>query len=90
MIQELYSNVDLVEQKRFDPYQYISCSKKFREEWSIYVSKVWNAFQMKTMKDYRNLYLKIVLLLADVFEKLRKISLTIMGYPLVIIWAHQL
>ena len=36
------------------------------------------------------LVLKNCLLLANVFEKLRKISLTVMGYSLVIIWAHQL
>ena len=37
-----------------------------------HVLKVWNKFQMKTMKDYRNLYLKCDFsLLADVFEKFR-------------------
>ena len=37
--------------------------------------KVYDAFQMKSMKVYHNLYLKCdVLLLADVFEKIRNIS----------------
>ena len=41
-----------------------------------HVVKVWNKFEMKTMKDYHNLYLKCdVLLLADVFEKLINNSL---------------
>ena len=38
--------------------------------------KVWNAFEMKTMKDYPDLYFKCnVLLLADVFEKCRNNNL---------------
>ena len=42
-----------------------------------HVLKVWNTFQMKTMKDYHDLYLKYnVLLLADVFGKIRNNSLT--------------
>ena len=41
-----------------------------------HVLKVWNKFEMKTMKDYHNLYLKCdALLLADVFEKIRNNSL---------------
>ena len=37
-----------------------------------YVIKVWLKFEMKTMKDYHNLYLNCkFLLLADVFEKFR-------------------
>ena len=42
-----------------------------------HVLKVWNTFQMKTMKDCHDLYLKYnVLLLADVFGKIRNNSLT--------------
>ena len=41
-----------------------------------HVIKVRNKFDMKTMEDYRDLYLKnSVLLLADVFEKFRSNSL---------------
>ena len=41
-----------------------------------HVLKVRNKFDMKTMEDYHNFYLKNgVLLLADVFEKLRNNSL---------------
>ena len=36
-----------------------------------HVLNVWNRFEMKTTKDYHDLYLKRdVLLLADVFEKI--------------------
>ena len=45
-----------------------------------HVLKVWNKFEIKTMKDYRNLYLKCdVLLLADVFEKFRNNNLNNYG-----------
>ena len=51
--------------------------------------KVWNRFEMKMVKDYP-LYLKYVLLLADVLEKNRNSSLKIMGYAPIIISVHQL
>ena len=45
------------------------------------VLKVWNTFQMKTIKDYHDLYIKCdVLLLADVFEKFRNNSLKNYGF----------
>ena len=90
--QEFDNNVlDLVKQKGFYPYEYMSDFEKFKEELPKkenfyssltgkkindkeyeHVLKVWNKFEMKTMKDYHDLYLKCdVLLLADVFEKHR-------------------
>ena len=50
--------------------------KKISDKEYEHVLKVWNKFEMKTMKDYHDLYLKCdVLLLADVFQKFRKNSL---------------
>ena len=41
-----------------------------------HVLNVWNKFEMKTIKDYHDLHLKCdVLLLANIFEKLRNNSL---------------
>ena len=51
-------------------------SKKISNKAHEHLLKVWNKFEMKTMKDYHDLYLKCdVLLLADVFEKFRNNSL---------------
>ena len=37
-----------------------------------YALKIWERFEMKTMKDYHDLHLKCdVLLLADMFERFR-------------------
>ena len=47
-------------------------SAKISDKYYEHVLKVWNKFEMKTMKDYHDLYLKFhILLLADVFEKFR-------------------
>ena len=52
------------------------CGKEYE-----HVLKVWNKSEMKTMKDYHDLYLKChVLLLADVFEKFRNNSLKNYGF----------
>ena len=90
--QEFDKNVlDLVKQKGFYPYEYMSDFEKFKEQlpskekfYSLltgkkisdkkyeHVLEVRNKFEMKTMKDYHDFYLKCnVLLLADVFEKCR-------------------
>ena len=49
--------------------------KKISDKEYDQVFNVWNKFEMKTMKDYHDLYLKCdVLLLADVFKKFANIS----------------
>ena len=56
----------LSSKKKF--YSLLAGTKISNKEYD-HVLKVWNKFEMKTMKDYYNLYLKCgVLLLADVFE----------------------
>ena len=46
------------------------------EEDYIHAQKVWDVFDMKTVRDYHNLYLKSdVLLLSDVFENFRDVCL---------------
>ena len=49
--------------------------RKISDKEYEHVLNIWNKFEMKTMKDYHELYLKCVLLLADVFEKFRNNSL---------------
>ena len=50
--------------------------KKITDKEYEHVLNVWNIFEMKTMKDYHNLYLKCdVLLLSDVLEKFGNNSL---------------
>ena len=47
-------------------------NRKISDKEYEHVLKIWNKFEMKTMKDCHNLYLKCdVLLLADIFEKFR-------------------
>ena len=95
--QEFDNNVvDLVKQKGFYPYKYMSDFEKFEEvlpsKEKFYSSltdrkisgkefeHVWKKFEMKTMKDCHDVYLKCdVLLLADVFEKFRNNSLNNYG-----------
>ena len=50
--------------------------KGIDEEDYAHANKVWDEFQMETMRDYHDLYLKTdVLLLADVFEEFRNVCL---------------
>ena len=98
--QEFDNNVlDLVKQKGFYPYEYMSEFEKLKEKLPHkekfyssltgnkisdkeyrHVLNVWSKFEMKTMKDYHDLYLKCkVLLLANVFEKFRDNSLKNFG-----------
>ena len=56
-------------------YSFLTNRKTNDKEYE-HVLNAWNKFEMKKMKDYHNLYLTCdVLLLADVFEKFRNISL---------------
>ena len=60
--------------------------KKISNEDYEHALKVWNTFEMQSMKDYFDLHLKSdLLLLADTFEKIRNSSSKIMDYALVII-----
>ena len=54
--------------------------RKIADKEYEYVLNVWSKFEMKSMKDYQDLYLKCdILLLADVFEKFRNNSSKIYG-----------
>ena len=65
--------------------------KKVGDKDYEHTPKVWNTFEMQSMKDYLDLYLKCdVLLLIDMFEKFRNSSLKIMDYAQVSISMHQL
>ena len=79
--------LNLIKREGFYPYEYMSDSdslladKKNSCKGYEYVLNVWKKFQMNTMKDYHDLYLKWdVLLLTDVFENFRNNSL--MNYGL--------
>ena len=61
-------------------YSSLTDKKIIGKEYEHNVLNVWNIFEMKTMKDYHDLYLKCdVLLLVDVFEKFRNNSLMNIG-----------
>ena len=50
--------------------------QKCSDENYKHAQKIWKEFNMKTMKDYHDLYLELdVLLLADVFENFREVCL---------------
>ena len=92
MNQKFDNNVlDLAKQKGFCLYVDMIDFEKFKEELPSkekltdkkishkkyeLVLNIWNKFEMKTVKDYYDLYLKCdVLSLADLFEKFRNNSL---------------
>ena len=92
MSQQFDNNVlDLAKQKGFCLYVDMTDFEKFKEELPCkekltdrkishkkyeLVLNIWNKFEMKTVKDYYDLYLKCdVLSLADLFEKFRNNSL---------------
>ena len=65
-------NEQLANKEKF--YNLIT-SKKISDKEYEHVFKVWNKFEMKTLKDYHDLYLKFdVLLLADVLKNLEVIA----------------
>ena len=78
--QEFHKNkFDLVKRNGFYPYEYTIDFEKVKEQLpskeNEHVLNVWSKFEMKTMKDYHDLYLKCdVLLLTDVFENLEIIA----------------
>ena len=60
------------ELRRKEKFYSLLTGKKISDKEYERVLKVLNKFEMKTMKNYHNLYLKCdVLLLADVFEHFR-------------------
>ena len=57
----------------FEKFYRSLTNRKITDKEYEHVLNVWKKFEMKTMKDYHDLYLKCdVSLLADVFEKFRK------------------
>ena len=57
-------------------YASLLTGKKINDKEYEHVITVWNRFEMKIMKDYHDLFLKCdVLLLPDLFEKIRRSSL---------------
>ena len=63
---------ELSNQEKF--YSSLTDKKSSDKEYD-HVLKVWNKFEMKTMKDYHDFYLEYdVLLLADFFEKFKNNS----------------
>ena len=72
LTQEFDNNIlDLVRQKGFFPFKYMSDFEKFKEE----LPSKEKFYSSLTMKDYHDSYLKCdILLIANVFEKFRNNS----------------
>ena len=61
----------------------------FSDDDYAHAQKVWDVFDMKTMRDYHNLYMKSdVLLLADIFENFRSVFME--TYGLDPVWYYTL
>ena len=60
---------ELLTKEKFDS---LLTDRKIRDKNYEHVLNVWNKFEMRTMKDYRELYLKYdVLSLANMFDSIR-------------------
>ena len=63
---------ELLTKEKFDS---LLTDMKIRDKNYEHVLNIWNKFEMRTMKDYRELYLKYdVLSLANMFETIRNNS----------------
>ena len=83
--------MDLLKRKGVYPYDYVNSVDKLAAKEAFYsklndedisdedyehAKKVWNEFNMKTLREYHELYNKSdVLLLADVFENFRDVCI---------------
>ncbi|KAK6998843.1 hypothetical protein BgiMline_008450 [Biomphalaria glabrata] len=76
---EYFTQLEVFKEKRLPPKTAFYNSLKnehISEKDYAHAQEVWKAFNLKTLEDYHNLYVKTdVALLADVFEHFRKTSL---------------
>ena len=74
-----FNNLKKLDRKSLPPYEkwYSKLyDKNITKDEYKHAQKIWDTFNMKTFRDYHDVYLHIdVLGLADVFEKFRKISM---------------
>lgn len=72
----ILSAYDRPKQAKLEDFYNILNNKRISDDKYKHAQNVWNAFNLKTMRDYHNLYLKSdMLLLADVFKNFRKTCL---------------